>query len=102
MTTATITNEKIKVDLNVKPPVNYNVIYMNDDVTTTDFVIESLVLVFNFSESAANEVTQKIHTEGSAIVATLSYEVAEQKGVEVTMLARSAGFPLMVRLDPVA
>jgi ATP-dependent Clp protease adapter protein ClpS len=48
----------------------------------------------------AEEMTMKVHTDGSAIVATLPYEMAEQKGVEVTLLARNNGFPLVVKLEP--
>ena len=32
-------------------------------------------------------------------VAVLPYEVAEQKGIEVTMSARSSGYPLMVKIE---
>jgi ATP-dependent Clp protease adapter protein ClpS len=32
----------------------------------------------------------------------MPYEMAEQKGVEVTMLARNNGFPLVVKLEPEA
>jgi ATP-dependent Clp protease adapter protein ClpS len=44
-------------------------------------------------------MTMKIHHEGSAVVATLSYELAEQKGIEVTVLARNHGFPLAVKIE---
>jgi ATP-dependent Clp protease adapter protein ClpS len=30
----------------------------------------------------------------------LPYELAEQKGIEVTVTARSAGYPLQVKLEP--
>jgi ATP-dependent Clp protease adapter protein ClpS len=45
-------------------------------------------------------MTVKVHEDGSAIVAVLPYEMAEQKGVEVTQLARNNGFPLAVKLEP--
>jgi ATP-dependent Clp protease adapter protein ClpS len=32
-------------------------------------------------------------------VAVLPYELAEQKGIEVTMLARNNGFPLQVKIE---
>ena len=32
-------------------------------------------------------------------VAVLPYELAEQKGIEVTMLARGHGFPLQVKIE---
>lgn len=92
--------EVIKVDTTVVPPVDFNVIYENDEITTQDFVVETLVLIFNHDQPRAEELTMRVHTEGRAVVATLPYEIAEQKGVEVTMLARNNGFPLSVKIEP--
>jgi ATP-dependent Clp protease adaptor protein ClpS len=91
---------KIKPKTDLTPPVNWNIIYINDDITTQEFVIETLVIIFNYDRDTAEEMTNKIHTEGSAIVATMPYEMAEQKGVEVTLLARNNGYPLVVKLEP--
>jgi len=33
-------------------------------------------------------------------VAVLPYEIAEQKGVEITLAARNSGYPLQIRLEP--
>jgi len=44
-------------------------------------------------------LANRIHEEGSGIVATLPYEMAEQKGIEATLLARNNGFPLSVKLE---
>lgn len=93
---------KIKPKTDIKKPINWHVIYINDEVTTQEFVIETLIIVFNYDRDTAEEMTHKIHTEGSGIVATLPYEMAEQKGVEVTLLARNSGFPLVVKLEPEA
>ena len=91
---------KIKPKSDIPEPVRYNVIYINDEITTQEFVIETLVLIFNYTQLEAEEMTMKVHTEGSSVVATLPYEMAEQKGVEVTLLARKHGFPLVVKLEP--
>ena len=91
---------KIKPKLNVKEPNKFKVIYINDAVTTMEFVVDSLVLIFSYDDSAAFDVTKQIHEVGSAVVAVLPYEIAEQKGVEVTLLAREAGFPLAVKIEP--
>lgn len=98
---------KTKVDIrpriapktNVSEPLNYNVIYVNDEVTTMEFVIESLTSVFNYAHESAEALTHRVHEEGSAVVATLPYEMAEQKGIEVTLLARNNGFPLQVKIE---
>jgi ATP-dependent Clp protease adaptor protein ClpS len=83
----------------VETPNDYNVIYVNDDVTTQEFVIETLTSVFNYARESAETLTLRVHEEGSAVVATLPYELAEQKGIEVTLLARSSGFPLQVKIQ---
>jgi ATP-dependent Clp protease adaptor protein ClpS len=59
-----------------------------------------LVTIFNHTPESAQEVTMKIHEEGSGTAAILPYEMAEQKGVEVTQLARNNGFPLQIKLEP--
>lgn len=65
-----------------------------------EFVVESLKIIFYHTEETAKELTLKIHEDGSSVVKTLPYEIAEQKGVEVTMLARNNGFPLAIKLQP--
>jgi ATP-dependent Clp protease adaptor protein ClpS len=98
----TETAVKIKPREDIKEPSKYHIIYLNDEVTTQEFVVETLVAVFNYDRITAEELTMKIHHEGSSIVATLPFEMAEQKGVEVTLLARGNGFPLVVKLEPEA
>ena len=98
--TDTIEKKKLEQNLSIKPPSMYKVIYVNDTVTTMEFVVESLVAVFGYQRSAAEDIMMVIHEEGSAVVAVLPYELAEQKGVEVTVLARNNGFPLTVKLEP--
>jgi len=44
-------------------------------------------------------MTEDISTKGSAVVAVLPYEIAEQKGIEVTVKARGNGYPLQVKLE---
>jgi ATP-dependent Clp protease adaptor protein ClpS len=92
--------QKIKPKLNIKEPSKFKVIYVNDEVTTMEFVVESLVLIFGYDDASAFDITKQIHEVGSAVVAVLPYELAEQKGVEVTLLAREAGFPLTVKIEP--
>jgi ATP-dependent Clp protease adaptor protein ClpS len=84
----------------VQTPSMFRVIYINDDVTTVDFVIDTLLMIFQYEQEQAEMTTMEIHAQGSAVVAVMPYEMAEQKGVEVTLLARASGFPLQVRLEP--
>jgi ATP-dependent Clp protease adaptor protein ClpS len=100
MGTKAVTRVKPTPNLNLKEPPMYRVIYINDSVTTMEFVVQTLVEIFNHSPETAEAVTLKIHEEGSGIAAVLPYEMAEQKGVEVTQLARNNGFPLQIKLEP--
>jgi len=101
MGTKAVTRVKPTPNLNLKEPPLYRVIYINDSVTTMEFVVQTLIEIFNHSPEEAQAVTMKIHEEGSGTAAILPYEMAEQKGVEVTQLARNNGFPLQVKLEPV-
>ena len=92
--------EKIQPKTGLVPPSLFNVVYINDNTTTMEFVVASLIEVFNHSEEDAHALCTKIHEDGSAVVAILPYEMAEQKGVEATVLARNNGFPLLIRLEP--
>lgn len=78
----------------------FKVIYLNDSQTTMEFVIETLMDFFNYTTETAVKITEDIHTTGSATVAVLPYEIAEQKGIEVTVHARSQNYPLQVKLEP--
>jgi ATP-dependent Clp protease adaptor protein ClpS len=92
------TNVRAKVD--VKEPPMFRVIYLNDDKTAVDFVIASLVDHFAYNALDAEAITLSIHEQGAAVVAVLPYEIAEQKGIEVTVSARSEGYPLQIKLEP--
>jgi len=94
------TISKVKVDHSLKEPPMFKVIYLNDNQTTMEFVIETLVEFFNYNETTAQQITVDIHDQGSAVVAVLPYEVAEQKGIEVTVHARSNNYPLQIKLEP--
>jgi len=97
MGTKSETMIKIKTDL--KEPPLYRIIYVNDNVTTVEFVIGSLINYFDYGFDTATEITKNIHEQGSAVVAVLPYELAEQKGVEVILDARNQGYPLEVRVE---
>jgi len=95
----TETKIKIKPNLALSEPPLFKIIYINDNVTSMEFVVGSLIDYFNYNQDTAHSITQNIHEEGSAIVAVLPYEIAEQKGIEVTLDARSQGFPLQVKVE---
>ena len=95
----TDTNISTKPIIDIKEPPLFRVIYINDDHTSMEFVIRSLIDHFNYTDDTAHNITTGIHESGSAIVAVLPYEIAEQKGIEVTMEARTEGYPLQVKIE---
>ena len=93
------TETAIKPKVNLKAPSMFKVIYVNDNKTTMEFVVDSVVDHFNYAHSTAEKIANTVHLEGSAIVAVLPFEIAEQKGIEVTVEARAHGFPLQVKIE---
>jgi ATP-dependent Clp protease adaptor protein ClpS len=89
-----------KINTIIQEPPMFKVIYLNDNQTTMEFVIDTLMNFFNYTSDTAVQITQDIHEYGSATVAVLPYEIAEQKGIEVTVYARSQDYPLQVKLEP--
>ena len=95
----TETKIKIKPNLSLQEPPLFKIIYINDDVTSMEFVVGSLIDYFNYNTDTAAQITKNIHEQGSAVVAVLPYEIAEQKGIEVTLDARAQGYPLQIKVE---
>lgn len=100
MTADPTTRTKVIVNNQLKEPSLFKLIYVNDNETAMEFVIKTLMEIFHYKIETSESITADIHEKGSAVVAVLPYEMAEQKGVEVTVMARGAGFPLQVKLEP--
>lgn len=92
-----VIDEKIKKE--IKEPSNYNVIMLNDDATPMEWVIGVLQEIFKHTRSDSEALTMKIHNEGSAVVGTYKYEVAETKAIETVNVSRNNGFPLQLKVE---
>ena len=90
---------KIKPNAALKEPPLFKIIYLNDDRTSMEFVVTTLIDYFNYNSDTATQITMDIHDKGSAVVAVLPYEIAEQKSIEVTLEARSKSYPLQVTIE---
>ena len=97
MTTDVDIDEKIKKI--TKEPNKYNVIMLNDDATPMEWVMEVLNTIFKHSETTAQALTMSIHNDGSAVVGTYKYEIAEQKSIEAVNASRNHGFPLQLKVE---
>jgi ATP-dependent Clp protease adaptor protein ClpS len=97
MTTDVKIEEKVVV--NLQPPKMWKVVFLNDDQTPMELVIELLTGIFKHSETRAKEITLEIHNEGSAVAGVFTHEIAEQRGIEATQVARQNGSPLRIQVE---
>ena len=91
--------DEVEIDVDLLNPGRYKVILQNDNHTPMDFVIALLMHVFKHTDERAREITLQVHNDGAGVAGIYPYEIAEQKGMESTMLARQNGWPLAIRVE---
>lgn len=98
---STVTDIKIdeKIEQVVQEPKKYKVVFLNDDSTPMEWVIEILKTIFKHSQESSEKITLTIHNEGSGVVGVYTYEIAEQKVSEATTASREHGFPLVIKME---
>ena len=87
-------NVKERTDTREKEPTLYQVVLLNDDYSTMDFVIQVLETVFQKSPAEAYRIMMEVHVSGRGIAGVYPFEIAETKANKVGQLAQEAGFPL--------
>ena len=95
-----IFEKEVGTDIDINSPGKYKVVLLNDDATPMDFVVALLMGIFKHNEDSATAVMLQIHNNGKGIAGVYSHEVAEQKGIEGTLLARQHGHPLQIQVEP--
>ena len=88
-----------KVTTKLQPPTMWKVIFHNDDYTPMDLVIDILKKIFKHTETSAKDITMEIHNTGAGIAGVYTYEIAEQKGIDATFIARENGAPLKITVE---
>ena len=88
--TGTVVRERSRT----KTPKQYQVILLNDDYTTMDFVVLILEKIFMKSPSEAVQIMLQVHKNGRGICGIFSKQLAEAKVEQVHQYARAEGFPL--------
>ena len=78
-----------------KKPNLFQVLLLNDDYTTMEFVVEVIKLFFGKSYEAANALMLKIHIEGEAVCGVYSHDIAQTKVSQVIDFSRKNDQPLM-------
>ena len=83
----------------LKEPGKFAVVYLNDEKTPMDFVIQSLIKHFQYNKEQAAKMTETIHNSGKGVVALYNFEIAEQKATEVKVDAVQHGHPLEIKVE---
>jgi ATP-dependent Clp protease adaptor protein ClpS len=84
-----IAKQKLKI------PNRFDVILLNDDYTSMEFVVDVLRRFFQKEFLAAEAIMLKIHIDGEAVCGTYSYDVAQTKVSQVIEYSRKNDQPLM-------
>jgi len=84
-----ISKQKLKI------PNRFDVLIINDDYTSMDFVVDVLKRFFHKEFLAAEAIMLKIHIDGEAVCGTYSFDVAQTKVSQVIEYSRKNDQPLM-------
>ena len=84
----------------LKEPEDFNVVLLNDNYTSMDFVVDVLVLIFNKDEREAERIMMDVHRKGRGVVGKYTLDIAVTKSEQVHSLAEQNNFPLRCVLEP--
>ena len=87
-----IVKQKLKI------PNRFDVLLLNDDYTSMEFVVEVLRRFFHKESQVAEAIMLKIHIDGEAVCGSYSYDVAQTKVKQVMGYSRENNQPLMAVL----
>ena len=90
---------KDRAEIKNQEPKRYNVILLNDDYTTMEFVLQILETLFQKSPAEAYRIMMHVHRNGRGLAGVYTFEVAETKADKVATLAAEAGFPLRAIIE---
>ncbi len=86
-------------DIELKKPKMYKVMLLNDDYTSMEFVVTTLMNIFHKSEEDAYAITMRIHNNGSGLCGVYTHEIAETKVAQVLNSAKKSKFPLRAVME---
>jgi ATP-dependent Clp protease adaptor protein ClpS len=83
MSATMLPETEVEQDQQIRRQPPYNVILLNDDDHTYDYVIEMLRALFAHTEEKGYELAKVVDTQGRAVVCTTSLERAELKREQI-------------------
>ncbi len=90
---------ELKENIELKKPKMYRVMLLNDDFTSMEFVVSTLMNIFHKSEEDSYAITMRIHNSGSGLCGLYTYEIAETKVAQVLSSAKKSKFPLRAVME---
>ncbi len=90
---------ELSEDIELKKPKMYKVMLLNDDFTSMEFVVTTLINIFHKSEEDAYAITMRIHNNGSGLCGVFTHEIAETKVAQVLNSAKKSKFPLRAVME---
>lgn len=87
--------------VDVAQPRLQEIIILNDDYTSVEFVVTLLMRIFNKSMLDAQNITQFIHNTGEGSCGIYPYDIAELKFNMATNFIQDNGMPLRLILRDV-
>jgi ATP-dependent Clp protease adaptor protein ClpS len=90
-TTSRRVKEEKEEKVKRQPP--YNVVLLNDDDHTFDYVIKMLRQLFGYPEEKGYQMAYTVHTTGRVIVATTTKEHAELKRDQIHAFGADPDIP---------
>ena len=97
----TIVEKDTKTVQNIKEPEKYQVIFVNDNFTPMEFVVEALMAIFHHSKAAAEKIMVDIHEKGKGTAGVFFYEIAEQKAYDTAVEAKENQYPLKITVEEI-
>ena len=82
-----------------REPARCQVVLLNDDYTTMEFVVHVLESVFDKSPAEAYGIMMRVHTQGRGRCGAYAHEIAETKVAATRALAAREGFPLQAVIE---
>ena len=90
---------KDRVRSKKQDPTLFKVVLLNDDYSTTDFVVHVLEMVFQKSPAEAYGIMMQVHLNGRGVAGVYPWEVADTKVGTVASMAHEAGYPLRATME---
>ncbi len=90
---------ELSEDIELKKPKMYKVLLLNDDFTSMEFVVSTLMNIFHKNEEEAYAIMLKIHNSGSGLCGLYAHEIAETKVAQVLNSAKKSKFPLRAVME---